>query len=387
MGNIIKMNKIKPDNILSLKLPKSDIIFTRYLYIKDEVQIALLLSILNKSDDALFWAYELFYSGFYKGFFDFIWKVYYDFFATLNPSYEDYLLMKQQEYINKQDDKIVSCIVQDLLIRNFNTDVFTMRIYCNTFNMEYYPTGKIDKTQIKKWIIENDYRNICIFLLQLPNNSDFVSYYKIIISSFLCKNSLIDNFIKLIKQNICDPKLLLVVKTLTLFTEKQNLIETKNFYVSVEDNDIVNYITVSECDPNKVLQIISPDITNINMLNLFQINRLKYKSDELTNMYNYYWLYHASFSPIWHNRIKKYYGWIDYNKLDIKFKSDYYFEEFYNKYNYEPDEQPLTIKHKSIGTINTAFTWINFYDKYKNNGLIDVEKDELDELILEPVIY
>ena len=47
MRNIIKMNKIKPDNILSLKLPKSDFVFTRYLYIKDEVQIALLLSILN----------------------------------------------------------------------------------------------------------------------------------------------------------------------------------------------------------------------------------------------------------------------------------------------------------------------------------------------------
>ena len=387
MGNIIKMNKIKPDNTLSLKLPKSDIIFTRYLYIKDEVQIALLLSILNKSDDALFWAYELFYSGFYKGFFDFIWKVYYDFFATLNPSYEDYLLIKQQEYINKQDDKIVSCIVQDLLIRNFNTDVFTIRIYCSIFNIEYYPTGKIDKNQIKKWIIENDYRNICIFLLQLPNNIDFVSYYKIIVSSFLCKNSLIDNFVKLINQNICDPKLLLVVKTLILFTEKNELTENNNFYVSIEDNDIVNYITVSDCKPNKVLQIISPNITNMDMLNLFQINRLKYKSDELTNMYNYYWLYHASFSPIWNDRIKKYYGWIDYNKLDIKFKSDYYFEEFYNKYNYEPDEQPLFIKHKSIGTINTEFTWVNFYDKYKNNGLIDVEKDELDELILEPVVY
>ena len=37
----------------------SHIIFTRYLYLKDEVEIALLASLLNKKDDALFWAFEL----------------------------------------------------------------------------------------------------------------------------------------------------------------------------------------------------------------------------------------------------------------------------------------------------------------------------------------
>ena len=153
MGNIINMNyKIKPDNTLSLKLPKCDIIFTRYLYIKDEVLIALLLSILNKSDNALFWAYELFHSGFYKGLFDFIWKIYYDFFATLNPSYEDYLLITQQEFLKLNDHTIIGSIINDLIIRNFNTDIFTMRIYCNIFNMEYFPPGKIDNNDITKWI-------------------------------------------------------------------------------------------------------------------------------------------------------------------------------------------------------------------------------------------
>ena len=51
------------DNILTLKVPGANLVFTRYLYIKDEVKSALLISILNKSDDAIFWAYELYYSG------------------------------------------------------------------------------------------------------------------------------------------------------------------------------------------------------------------------------------------------------------------------------------------------------------------------------------
>ena len=77
---------------------------------------------------------------------------------------------------------------------------------------------KTDDERFDEWIKENDYRNICVFLLQLPNNSDFVSYYRII------DNSSVNDFIKIMKQNICDPKVLLVVKTLTLFMQKKELI-------------------------------------------------------------------------------------------------------------------------------------------------------------------
>ena len=60
------------DNIINFYLPGSELIFTRYLYVKDEVRISLLVSILKKSDDALFWAYELYYSGFKNELFELI---------------------------------------------------------------------------------------------------------------------------------------------------------------------------------------------------------------------------------------------------------------------------------------------------------------------------
>ena len=85
---------IGKDDIFTMKLPKSDIVFTRYLYLKDEVTISLLVNILQKNDDAIFWAYELYYSGFKHELFDFIWKIYYDFFATLNPDFGAYLFKK-----------------------------------------------------------------------------------------------------------------------------------------------------------------------------------------------------------------------------------------------------------------------------------------------------
>ena len=57
-------------------------VFTRYLYEKDEVKMALLIAILNKTDDAIFWAYELYYSGFTDELIELLWKIYYDFYAA-----------------------------------------------------------------------------------------------------------------------------------------------------------------------------------------------------------------------------------------------------------------------------------------------------------------
>jgi hypothetical protein len=60
------MDFSKKDDILTLQLPGSDLVFTQYLYIKEEVCLALLVSILNKSNDAIFWAYELYIKNYYQ---------------------------------------------------------------------------------------------------------------------------------------------------------------------------------------------------------------------------------------------------------------------------------------------------------------------------------
>ena len=110
----------------------SKIIFSRYLYLKDEIKLTLLISILNKHESALFWAYELYFSGFEEELFEHLWKIYYDFYYTLNPSFQDYFIKKYKLW-QKPDttpfekNKIVSSIVNDLLIRPHNLDIFLLR--------------------------------------------------------------------------------------------------------------------------------------------------------------------------------------------------------------------------------------------------------------------
>ena len=125
---------------MDLSKQESELVFTQYLYIKEEVRIALLVSILNKSDDAIFWAYELYYSGFKDELLKLIWKIYYDFFATLNPAYESYFIKKHNQLIMDTDGSqkhIVSLIIQDLLFRPFNSDVFMLRNIYENFEIEF----------------------------------------------------------------------------------------------------------------------------------------------------------------------------------------------------------------------------------------------------------
>jgi len=178
----------------------SDLVFTRYLYVKDEVRVSLLVSILNKSDDAIFWAYELYYSGFKIELLNLIWKIYYDFFATLNPTFEQYFLKKHKEIleeIKKDDEKevnniLISSLIQDLLYRPFNTDVFLLRNVVDSFEMDiiYHHGAEIimDTSDVIKnmtqWIKNNDYRSISQWIFNFNNSINIVDIYNISLDIF-----------------------------------------------------------------------------------------------------------------------------------------------------------------------------------------------------------
>jgi hypothetical protein len=307
------------DDILTIKLPNDDLIFTRYLYIKDEVKTALLISILNKSDDAIFWAYELYYSGYKNELYAFIWQIYYDFFATLNPSFEQYLnkMLKFNKINDKEtEDKLVSTIVQDLLIRPFNTDIFFLRTICSLFEIECnlitVNTGaKIDINklfnstsilyeQLTKWIEDKDFKSIAQYILNLVtlDTSDkllyfiyscsidvFANVYKVKLSKTkLLKEFSVsqerlnnDNFNNFGKKMIYDKKLLLLTKIMTLFSLKEKLVKGKNFYIVVDPEDILHYETIDVTQTIRHYKVLDVaricGIDDLKHLSLFRLER------------------------------------------------------------------------------------------------------------------
>jgi hypothetical protein len=92
--------------------------FTRYLYEESAVKSAFVSSLLNRSDDALFWVFELFHSGIDVK--EFLTTVYEDFYATNN-------LNLIQWISSMTDAQSVGNVVSTMLISKFNVDIFLLR--------------------------------------------------------------------------------------------------------------------------------------------------------------------------------------------------------------------------------------------------------------------
>jgi len=379
------------DNVLTLPVPGSNLVFTRYLYIKDEVKLSLLISILNKSYDAIFWAYELLYSGFKYELFALIWKIYYDFFATLNPAYESYLLKKHKELLSDDqvNERIISSIINDLLFRPFNSDVFMLRNVCETFIIEIN-YNEISET-LKQWITNNDFRSIAQWVLNVNKSIPLQEIYDICLDIFdiKVKGKLTKEFVSATKVDI-NNNIILLAKIMTLFSRKAELKKGKSIYINVEPEDVIIYepITGSDLKNHKILEIAYMcGIDDLKHLSLFKLTRNKYNLQE---KYWYNWEYHASFSPVWSKRIQQHKGYTDYNKQKVLFKEDpddELMQEFYGLYGLEPDEQKIDVQNKSIQLIEKIHNWKWFSEKYKRNGLFEVYEEELEEFDVDGVQY
>ena len=386
------MDFSKKDDILTLQLPGSDLVFTQYLYIKEEVRLALLVSILNKSDDAIFWAYELYYSGFKHELLNLIWRIYYDFFATLNPAYESYLLKKHKELLSNDqyNERIISSIINDLLFRPFNSDIFMLRNVCETFIIEI-DYNEITET-LKQWITNNDFRSIAQWVLNVNKSIPLQEIYDICLDIFdiKVKGKLTKEFVSATKVDI-NNNIILLAKIMTLFSRKVELKKGKSIYINVEPEDVIIYEPITgsnDLKNHKILEIAYMcGIDDLKHLSLFKLTRNKYNLQE---KYWYNWEYHASFSPVWSKRIQQYKGYTDYNKQKVIFKEDpddELMQEFYGLYGLEPDEQKIDVQNKSIQSIEKIHNWKWFSEKYKKNGLFEVYEEELEEFDVDGVRY
>jgi hypothetical protein len=342
-----------------------EIIFTRYLYIKDEVEIALLTNILEKKEEAVFWAYELYFSGFQKEVIQYLWDIYYDFFAVLNPSFESYFIKKEKEWIKNPNDIIIHILVDNLLIRPFNIDVFVLSKNSSKIDIK----GK----SLSSWIQNSNYQMIANYIL----HSDINKTYEIIIDIFTQLFPNVDFYKqKLLKQfKMCtytkNINKILLSKVMGLFAISNNVIQGKNFYIKVEPSQVVMYENFE--NKNKLYRLLNSvclfGVNENKFLSLFELKRNKIP--DIRDAYHNHWLYYASFSPIWKKRIDDFSGKIDYEKKEIVFEDDLE-EEFYNKYNYEPDEQSNELKNKTIPEITPHYNWDMFYKMFQKNSFLSI---------------
>lgn len=452
------------------------IIFTRYLYIKEEVEYSLLLSLLNKSDDALFWGYELYYSGFEEDLIYLLLKIYYDFYSSLNPTFEGYLIKKINDFIETNDEyksqskneenesyikvKIIGSIINNLLLRNFNCDIFYLRImnnnnlltkYLRNENTENNLTSNIydlindEMININSEEIKIEYDLIdvlikekkIILLAYLILNKEFniLDFYKKVLLIFndlnlnLNTKKLFNDFKKLIEKYYIIPiniKIILLSKILEYYQRLEKKLNVKSFYLILQLEEILVYETINkENSPDlenyNILKIATMcGINDLRQLNIFDLSRHKLnkieketkteieteiekeietdtetnyetrKNAKILNIYRNNWLYYCINCPLWKKRLNEYNIIINDEKETIEFINEDEYEDFYENYNLEPDEQPLTIQQKNIGLINIDFNFNDFYEKFKHNGynpLINLNNNIIKYFEIYKIIY
>lgn len=354
--------------------------FTRYLYIKDEVHVALLVSILNKSDKSLFWAYELYYSGFQEELFSFLWKIYFDFYYTLNPGFYKYFNKKQKEWSKAEDSlekhKIIGVIVNNLSMRPHNMDVFLLRHIVNNFEIE-----NDSDEQLTEWLDQKNYLNIADYIFnKCTTIESFNAALHQITNFFKERNVKVDQGLKNV--GLLSEKHIALANVMLMFSREQNLKMGKNLYIIMEDEEIVNHNTMeSDYDnsfyPYKILPLVTlHSIDKENYLSLFALKR---ETVDVKDAYYYHWDYYALGSPLWKERVEAFKGQANHETKRLDFPDDDYFEDFYNKYNYEPDEQKTETQNKNIQPIRQERTWTQFYEQHKKNGLYIPDAEFLEE--------
>lgn len=256
--------------------------FTRYLYQMVEVKQSLFIALLDHNpDEALFWTYELYHSGFETEVYNYILMIYNTIYKKLNPSLQSYIGAKHQLWLDGiAADTDIGSIVYTLALRSY-----------------------------------------CLV--------DFVRMY--------------------LGANISSKSM-----------DEPSAVQ---FIVNLTPEDIAAYahVDMSNIRPNRVLERVVKYPVRKDCNRLF--NTLTH--EDFAGTFRNNWLYFASFSPIWYERIIQHNVLIDYDKETVTFEDEPDEEAFRSAWDYEPDEAINTVFTRCCGTgKELLWTVKDFCEKY-----------------------
>ena len=352
-------------------------IFTRYLYIKEEVESALLISLLKRDvNSTRFWSEEL-----AKECEDTLLEIYFNFYFTNNF------------------DLITD--LNDLLSAKYeyNLDIYLLRKYVE----ELEPVNNLDideededSQNFPVWLKERNYKQLAKYILRDCEEVILPYILKHIgtnIKEFNSIIKMIGNKDRVKKYN----RIIYLCFTMKYLLEQEKR-EKKEKEQKESKESISITITIKEIEEIEVVEPyfdvdVSEDrgwqklslvqryaIDKYDYLCIFSKDRKNTSREELLDRYRNHWLYYASFSLLWKERIEKYKGIISLERRSVTFADetdadDDLLQEFYELYGLEPDEQSVIVQNKSIPILSLdkeyiAGRWTTFCKEFSGNGLL-----------------
>jgi hypothetical protein len=318
---------------------------TRYLYFLDECFHSLMFAVIrskkNPFDEVAFWAGEIYYSGFHLRLWQHIWQIYYDFYAIKYPKYERKInkLSKETSFKN---------IIYVLNLFYYSKPVYTVFAFrlLDPVSPSHGYIGKMPKW-LKKLPLPNLIRSIKrdkkINLAFYLKRHDYKTSYDAIKKYYETKGIVLKNLEDINYKNKKHMLLSLVCHL------SYGEIQTKNIYKKLDESVVLKQEQFNrEMEPfttllHKRLYQISP------LVGVFKLER--FDNMDYKDILRKHWEYFAYNTPLWRKRIKDCNGTLNKEKFTLEFSDDDN-ESFYDKYNYEPDEQSKEVQEKSICPIS-----------------------------------
>ena len=335
------------------------------LYNLDEVKYSFMLSLLFQNNhtlsECLFWAYELHKSKQFEFLWNFITKIYYDFYYIKGSSFERQIDLEYNAWKKSNDFQHIAKIVKEL---HKQTADITMFQYLHT---------QTDAILIK----EKDYTNKVKNLLNITSNNDITATIlrKNIKNSISYLYTQTADAVKTIYTSICKAKR---NNDMCLFYENQKhrwivkliskLEKTKKVWIKTKltsaDIELITkfstpvdyvYKTLKE----KRLYEINPLVGGFKLarfkdetdvVKVWETNNYTFNDvDKYISAYLHNWEFYARTTPFWEKVFKTYQ--VTFVKKKAKFPTIDLMESFYDVYGFEPDEQSTETQMKSIRPI------------------------------------
>ena len=373
---------------------------TRYLYELSEVKGNLILSLLNKdNDEALFWAFEYYYSGYPCETANFIIQIYYDFYYVLNPTFEKYMFiqLKKVALENEYEELalFIKLIIDNLIFRPYTLDVFMLRNMGLQFEVDFDEIEDVNKEIISLLMDQDNYSYMSTLLMQSDKYTDVKeleklhsevidtmgSYIKINKNVKMKEtNGLLE---KCYEDDFVLKRTILLAKIINYYSIKENKKMHRSVYI---ENDIEKQMEELNKYKTKYPTSLKEDAkytsNNNDFIGIFQLERFKEENKDYKEKYLGNWEYYAHDAPYWMNLFALYEAYKDETQKKVIFEDEEEENEFYEEINYFPDESSKEIQNKSIGKIEKVCNLNGFYSKYGDKNVIKLEEEEIADIDL-----
>jgi len=359
---------------------------SRYLYCKSDIKLSIINCLIQKKtlDETLYWFTEWYASGW--DCFKLIWQLYYDFYAVIHPKFESYINKKEKAWIKDNNIYVPLTIVKNLFQCQSNPIVFILRQYVDSFQehkkgfkiekqnkkkLKYFKCSKDSSTILKKFQ-KGDWKNVCMLIKKMKQNKNDDEFYKIYREILLISNQNEEKIEKMWKNKGNGENYHFLLAVFAILSLDASIVKKKKIKVLLNKNE--KQLIDAYLDMNISLDKYG----NKQIYNTLPIKRLykihhKYgrcfntvrnsiKYNEFIHENLHYWEFHTKDTPFWENLYKKYKCTFDLKERIPKFKNENMLEEFYEKYNYELDEQKKSVQNISLDVYNDDVVYTDWLD-------------------------